>query len=107
MQKFLYFLLGVLSSVAVTLGAVLGHQAGVLPIPGPRASVSASPSRVAPKLVAKPTHAPTHKPKVTHTPPPARTAGSVGDVYDAYCKDGTITHKAGHSGACSHHGGLA
>lgn len=119
MNKFLYFLLGVLSAVAVALTGTLAHQAGVLPLPSVApSSASAAPSP-APKLIATPKHTPTHapthkpKPKVTHTPThrptpkPARTTTPASGTHDALCKDGTTTHKAGHSGACSHHGGLA
>ena len=106
MNKFLYYLLGVLSAAAVVLAVTLGQQKGVLPVPT-LSSASASPA-AAPKLLSTPKPAPvTHHPKPKHTPSPARSTHPASGVHDARCKDGSITHKAGHRGACSGHGGLA
>jgi hypothetical protein len=75
------------------------------PAPAPSTSkapsASPAPEAPAPQPAAKSTHAPattTGSSKAANTDP----TGAI-----AKCKDGSYSHSKRHSGACSHHGGVA
>ena len=67
-------------------------------------SASPAPEAPAPRPAAKSTHAPSTTTGGTDSSKAANTdpTGAI-----AQCKDGTYSHSKKHSGACSHHGGVA
>lgn len=71
-----------------------------------RTTTSSSPARTTTAPAPRPA------PANTNTRPAAPRSGTTGENNNpagasAQCKDGTYSHSAHHSGACSHHGGVA
>lgn len=91
----------------VNRGASTSSTAPATP---PASNTSKSPSA---SSTAEPAPAPSSQPATKPTHTPAATTGSrkAGNTdptgATAQCKDGTYSHAKHHTGACSHHGGVA
>jgi len=82
------------------------------PAPAPSSSKSKAPSASPAPEAPAPTPQPAAKSTHAHPTTPGSTGASKAANTDptgalAQCKDGTYSHSKKHSGACSHHGGVA